>query len=155
MLDKQGVKRIIEEWIGGREIYLVDYKINGQNRIIVTIDRKEGLAIDECVELSRYIENTLDRDLEDYELEVTSPGLDQPFKVIEQYYKNIGKEVQIILKTGEKITGILKNATPKEIEIEEVKKVRVEGRKKKEKLVLNHNYNLEEVKATKVVISFK
>ena len=78
--------------------------------IVVEIDNEEGVDIDRCVALHRFLESKLDRDAEDYELEVGSAGITSPFKVLGQYKKNIGKEVELLTKNGMKLSGILKSA---------------------------------------------
>ena len=86
---------------------MVDVTVSTSNHIVVEIDTQNGVNIDFCAELSRHIESQLDREVEDYELEVGSAGLTAPFKVIEQYHKNKGNEVDVLTKEGKKITGIL------------------------------------------------
>jgi ribosome maturation factor RimP len=66
-----------------------------------------GVTIEQCATLSRAIESNLDRETEDFELEVSSAGLGQPFKVVQQYYKNVGKEIEVDLNDGSKMKGIL------------------------------------------------
>ena len=84
MIDKNTVKSIVEEWLDGKEYFLVDIEVSPDDRIVVEIDHADGVWIEDCVELSRYIEDHLSRDEEDYELEVGSAGLGQPFKVPQQ-----------------------------------------------------------------------
>ena len=93
MIDKQQVISIAEKWLNTKEGYfLVDVDVTPDNRIVVEIDQAEGVWIDDCVDLSRFIEASLDRDVEDYELEVGSAGIGQPFKVLQQYINHIGQE---------------------------------------------------------------
>ena len=72
MIEKSKVKSIVEEWLEGKEYFLVDIEISSDNRIVVEIDHADGVWIEDCVELSRYIEEHLDREKEDFELEVGS-----------------------------------------------------------------------------------
>ena len=108
MIDKEVVCRLVEEKLASSSYYLVDVTVAPGNVITVEIDNDEAVSIDDCAELSRYIEERLDRDVEDYELEVGSAGITSPFKVLRQYIKNIGNEVEIQLKNGPRVTGILK-----------------------------------------------
>ena len=111
MIDKQQVITIAEKWLDTKEGYfLVDVDVTPDNRIVVEIDQAEGVWIDDCVDLSRFIESELDRDVEDYELEVGSAGIGQPFKVLQQYINHIGQEVEVLPKSGAKIKGILTEA---------------------------------------------
>ena len=87
--------------------YIVDLKVSTNNQITIFFDKKEGILIDDCSELSKYIEENFDRDIEDYELTVCSAGLESPFLVKEQYEKNIGKEVKVLMKNGQSVEGIL------------------------------------------------
>ena len=100
MIDKNVVTRIVDEWLEGKDYFLVDVTVSPDDKIVVEIDHAEGVWIDDCVELSRYIESKLDREEEDYELEVGSAGIGQPFKVLQQYLIHIGKEVEILTKEG-------------------------------------------------------
>ena len=96
MTDKNVVKTLVEDWLEGKDYFLVDIEISPDNRIVVEIDHADGVWIEDCVELSRYIEEHLSREEEDYELEVGSAGLGQPFKVERQYINCIGKEVEVM-----------------------------------------------------------
>ena len=87
--------------------YIVDLKVSTNNQITIFFDKKEGILIDDCSELSKYIEENFDRDIEDYELTVCSAGLESPFLVKEQYEKNIGKEVKVLMNNGQSVEGIL------------------------------------------------
>lgn len=107
MIDKNVVTRIVDEWLEGKDYFLVDVAVSPEDKIVVEIDHAEGVWIDDCVELSRYIESKLDREEEDYELEVGSAGIGQPFKVLQQYLIHIGKEVEILTKEGKKLEGVL------------------------------------------------
>ena len=96
MIDKNVVKKLVEEWLQDKEYFLVSVEISPDNRIVVEIDHADGVWIEDCVALSRYIEEHLSRDEEDYELEVGSAGLGQPFKVPQQYVNFVGKEVEVL-----------------------------------------------------------
>ena len=104
MIDKNVVTRIVEEWLEGKDYFLVDVTVTPDDKIVVEIDHAEGVWIDDCVDLSRYIESKLNREEEDYELEVGSAGIGQPFKVLQQYIIHIGKEVEVLGKDGKKWT---------------------------------------------------
>ena len=86
MVEKSKIEKLVTEFIDGKGVFLVAVKVSSSNRITVLVDTMQGIHIDECAALHRYIEKSLDRDVEDFELEVSSPGLDMPFSVIEQYY---------------------------------------------------------------------
>ena len=108
MINKDTVRSIVEEWLDGKEYFLVDIEISPDDRIVVEIDHADGVWIEDCVELSRFIEDHLSRDEEDYELEVGSAGLGQPFKVAQQYHCFVGKDVEVLDADGKKYKGVLK-----------------------------------------------
>ena len=123
MIDKQQVIGIAQKWLDTKEGYfLVDVDVTSDNRIVVEIDQAEGVWIDDCVDLSRFIESSLNRDVEDYELEVGSAGIGQPFKVLQQYINHIGQEVEVLPKSGAKIKGILTAADEKGFVIKTTRK---------------------------------
>ena len=100
MIDKNVVARIVEEWLEDKSYFLVDVNVSPDDKIVVEIDHAEGVWIDDCVELSRYIESKLSREEEDYELEVGSAGIGQPFKVLQQYVAHVGCEVEVLDNTA-------------------------------------------------------
>ena len=108
MIDKNVVENLVNQWLEDKDYFLVDIEISSDDRIVVEIDHADGVWIEDCVQLSRFIEEHLNRDDEDYELEVGSAGLGQPFKVKQQYVNFIGKEVEVLDADGKKLKGVLK-----------------------------------------------
>ena len=155
MIDKNIVKRLVDEWLEGKEYFIVDIQISPESKIVVEIDHADGVWIEDCVELSKFIEEYLSRDEEDYELEVGSAGLGQPFKVPQQYINFIGKEVEVLDQDGIKVKGILKSVDGNKFIVSVNEKVRVEGKKRPVKMDVDHEYDMNEVKYTKYLISFK
>ncbi|NLO71939.1 MAG: ribosome assembly cofactor RimP [Porphyromonadaceae bacterium] len=155
MIAKETVIQIVEAYLKDTEHYLVDLKVSTNNRISVEIDHFDGVSIDFCSDLSRYIELNLDREIEDYELEVSSAGLTEPFKVRKQYEKNIGNEVEVVTKEGKKIIGILKEISEEEITIEVEKMVKPEGAKRKIAVKEDSKIAFNNIKTTKYIIRFK
>jgi ribosome maturation factor RimP len=154
MITSSLVKDLVLNIIAGGELYLVEASVAPGNKINVTIDSIKGATIDDCVMVSRSIEQQLDREVEDFELEVSSPGLTQPFKVIQQYQKNIGREVEVILKNGQKQKGALVALEGNLMTIETMKKVKPEGKKRPEWIAEQQKIDVNEVKSTKLVINF-
>ena len=155
MIDKNIVKRLVDEWLEGKEYFIVDIQISPESKIVVEIDHADGVWIEDCVELSKFIEEHLSRDEEDYELEVGSAGLGQPFKVPQQYINFIGKEDEVLDQDGSKVKGILKSVDGNKFIVSVNEKVRVEGKKRPVKMDVDHEYDMNEVKYTKYLISFK
>ncbi len=133
-------------------MFLVDLSIRSDNRIKVLIDNEKGIKMDECVKVSKYLESELDRDGEDFELEVSSPGVGSPLKVFQQYVQNIGREVTVVTNDNENYTGELITAD------EEFIIVRISGRvksdKKKVKQIEDKKISFDEIQSTKVIIKF-
>jgi ribosome maturation factor RimP len=150
MVEKQKIQAIVEEFIKGTGLFLVAVKVSSANKITVLADKNSGITIDECASIHREIEKNLDRETEDFELQVSSPGLDLPFAVIEQYYKNDGKKVEVIDIEGVKYTGILKNITNGGFELET--EVKVKGKTKELKDI---SFNFEQIKSTRVILTIK
>ena len=155
MIEKKVVSQLIEEKLASSSNYLVDVVIKPGNLIVVEIDNDEAVSCDDCAELSRDLEEHLDRDVEDYELEVGSAGITSPFKVLRQYVKNIGNEVEMLLKNGSKLTGVLKSADENGVVVSVEKKVKPEGAKRKVTVVEDESYTFDEIKYTKYLIRFK
>ena len=155
MIDKNVVKKLVEEWLQDKEYFLVDIEISPDNSIVVEIDHVDGVGIEDCVALSRYIEERMSRADEVYELEVGSAGLGQPFKVPQQYINFVGKEVEVLDADGVKVKGILKAVDGNDFTVGVEEKVKVEGKKRPVKQEVDHVYQMDKVKYTKYIISFK
>lgn len=155
MITESRIKQLVEEKIEGTGNFIVDIRVRPGNKINILLDNENNLSISDCVEVSRYVEHQLDRDAEDFELEVSSPGLDQPFKVLRQYRKYLGKEVQVLLKDNAKITGTLLTVDDEGVEVETRAKEKVEGKKSKQLVITKHRLPFTEIKETRIVITFK
>lgn len=148
----------IEQLVGEKlddGMFLVDVQVNAANVIRVFIDSFDGITIDQCIAVSRHIESSLDREKEDFELQVSSPGLSEPFKVKEQYLKNVGRQLEVDTHDGRKLAGIIKVASPDGILLETSTREKVEGHKKKQLVVKEHNIDYSDIKSAKVVVLFK
>lgn len=156
MIENKIVTDIVRKWLDGRNDYfLVDVNVDRENRIVVEIDHPEGVWIDDCVELSHFIESQLDRDVEDYELEVGSAGIGQPFKVLQQYRNHVGQNVEVLPKTGAKLKGELLSADENGFVIRTRQKQTVEGRKRPVMADVELHFSYEEINYTKYLISLK
>ena len=155
MIEKKTVCQIVDEWLVGKDYFLVEVSISPDNKILVEIDHQEGVWIEDCVELSRFIESRLDREVEDYELEVGSAGIGQPFKVLQQYLNHVGKDVEVLTKDGRKLSGVLKAADEAAFTLTIQKKVKEEGMKRPKMVDEDLTFGYDEIKYTKYLISFK
>ncbi len=155
MIDKNVVRQLVEEWLTGKEYFLVDVMVSPDDKITVEIDHKDGVYINDCVELSKYIEDRLDRDQEDFELEVGSAGLGQPFKVEQQYHNFIGEPVEVLTGEGKKLKGVLRSVEGRNFTIGVEEKVKMEGKKRPVLQEVEYPLNMDNVKYTKYLISFK
>jgi ribosome maturation factor RimP len=150
MIAKDRIRKLVEEHTEGTALFVVDVKVSSANKITILVDTHNGITIDECISVSRHVEQNLDREKEDFELMVSSPGLEMPFLVLEQYVKNEGKKVVVLDNEGGKYQGVLKNVTVGGFEVE------VEVKKKGENPTLKEiSFNYGQVKATKTLIDFK
>lgn len=155
MIDKKVVEKLVNEWLEGKDYFLVDVQISADDKIVVEIDHADGVWIEDCVDLSKYIEDHLNRDVEDYELEVGSAGLGQPFKVPQQYKNFVGKEVEVMDADGKKVKGILKDVDGGLFTVTAREKVKPEGKKRAVLQDVDHQFDMNNVKYTKYIISFK
>lgn len=158
MISKKKVKQLINERIEELDngLFIVELWISASNQIKVEIDKYEGnVSVDDCIRVSRNVEHNLDREEEDFELSVSSAGLDKPLRVYAQYKKNIGRDVKVKRKEGGKIEGTMIDATPEQITIQTSHKEAIEGKKKKELVVVDHVIPMSNILETKIVISFK
>lgn len=155
MIDAAHVREIAEAQMEGTDLFVVEVRVTPANEIVVTVDSDTQVGIDRCVELSRSIEEALDRDQEDFELTVMSAGIGQPLKYLRQYRKLIGSPVEVVLKDGGKIIGKLVDATDNQIAVEYEERVTVEGKKRKQLVATRRELSLDEVKSTCEYLDFK
>jgi ribosome maturation factor RimP len=151
MISKEEIKKVAETKIKEQGGFFVDVKVNTSNVITVFFDRMEGVQVEHCLLISKYIEEYFDREVEDYELTVCSAGLDNPFLVDEQYQKYIGKEVGVLLTNGKRKTGIILSYN-ESLLLEVVKKKKGN---RKDYILEEVSIPKEEIKETKLKINFK
>ena len=155
MISKDSIYQAVDQFLSATDYFLVDIKVTPDNRVLVEIDSFEGVTIEFCAELNRHIESQIDREIEDYELEVGSAGLTEPFKVLKQYEKNLGTEVETLTREGKKFTGVLTEVHENEFVLEIEKSIKPEGAKRKTIVSENLTFPYEEIKTTKYLIRFK
>ena len=155
MISKDSIYQAVEQFIVDTDYFLVDIKVTPDNRVMVEIDSFEGVKIDFCAELNRHIESQIDREIEDYDLEVGSAGLTEPFKVQKQYEKNLGNEVETLTKEGKKFNGILKEVDSTGFVLGIEKSEKPEGAKRKILISEDLTFTYDDIKTTKYIIRFK
>lgn len=148
------IKEIIGTILEGTDLFLVDLSVSADNSIEVEIDAPKGVNVETCRDVSKKLEERLDRETEDFALTVCSAGIGYPFKVAQQYEKNIGNAVEAKLTNGKKVTGILKAHTPEGITMEVEEKVAVEGQKKKTTVKTEKHFQFTEIKEVKDIVTF-
>ena len=155
MINKEVVKTFVEEWLQGNDYFLVDIIFGTDDRIVIEIDHADGVWIEDCAELSRFLQEKLGDELGDYELEVGSAGLGQPFKVEQQYKNHIGDEVEVLQLDGQKQKGILKAVEGRQFTITGQEKQTVEGKKRPVLVDVDKTFSMDEVKSVKYLLAFK
>ena len=154
MITVEQVKGLIEGKLVEKDCFVVELEIASGNQINLEVDGMKGFSIQDCIEFSRAVENNLDREVEDFDLHVSSPGLDKPLRVIQQYQKNVGRDVKVVLKEGNVLKGELKKVDEVGIVVEYSYKERIEGKKKKQTIVKEEEIQFENIKETTLIISF-
>jgi len=154
MINKDVVKTLVEEWLQGNDYFLVDIIFGTDDRIVIEIDHADGVWIEDCAELSRFLQEKLGEELGDYELEVGSAGIGQPFKVEQQYLNHIGDEVEVLENGGKKVQGVLKEVNGREFVLTVKEKQTVEGKKRPVMVDVDKQFSMDAVKYTKYVLAF-
>ena len=155
MIEKNVVKTFVEEWLESNDYFLVDVNITSDDRIVVEIDHSDGVWIEDCAALSRFLQEKLGDDLGNYELEVGSAGIGQPFKVPQQYQNHIGKEVEVLTADGKKVQGVLKTVEGEAFTVTVTEKQKVEGKKRHVMVEVDKEFDMNNIKYTKYLLSFK
>ena len=155
MINKDVVKTFVEEWLQGNDYFLVDIIFGADDRIVIEIDHADGVWIEDCAELSRFLQEKLGDELGDYELEVGSAGLGQPFKILRQYEIHVGKQVETQTKYGKKHRGTLLSVDKEGFELGEMQKVKEEGKKRPVSKEVTVRFSFDEVAYTKYLIKIK
>ena len=149
MIDKKLVESVVNEWLADKDYFLVDLSVSSDDSIVVVIDHAEGVWIEDCADLSRFIESHLNRDEEDFELEVGSAGLGQPFRVRKQWEIHVGKTVETQTRDGHKYQGVLTAVSDDGFDMDVETKVKPEGAKRAKRVVVSMHFTFDEVAWTK------
>ncbi len=158
MIDRKEIEHLVEERIQELDngLYVVEMTISSTNVIRIEIDKiNGGVTVSDCVSVSRNVEHNLDREKADFELHVSSAGLDKPFRHINQYIKNVGRIINVKTKDGRTIEGEIVKVADEKIILSAEEMQLLEGKKKKEKVEVIYEIMLTEIKEANIVISFK
>lgn len=153
MLNKEYVETTVNKALEGTTAFIVDITLSPSNMVNVYIDKPEGIVVADCIKINKLLATELETQNINAEITVSSPGLEEPLKVTQQYVKNIGRTVKVVTKTGEEKTGKLLAANIDGIELETTERIK-NGNKKEE--VSNHfQYTYNQLAKTQIVLSFK
>ena len=155
MITKETIKTLTEEWLHDNDYFLVDINFASDDRIVIEIDHADGVWIEDCAELSRFLQERLGDELGDYELEVGSAGLGQPFKVVQQYMNHIGDTVEVLDLEGKKVQGTLKSVDGRDFVVTVQEKQKQEGKKRPVIVDVDKTYSMDAIKYAKYILAFK
>ena len=155
MINKETIQTLTEEWLKDNDYFLVDINFGADDRIVIEIDHADGVWIEDCAALSRFLQEQLGDELGDYELEVGSAGLGQPFKVAQQYVNHIGDTVEVLELDGKKVQGMLKSVEGTNFTVTVQEKQKQEGKKRPVLVEVDKTYAMDGVKYAKYLLAFK
>lgn len=154
-MDKQQLKLLVENKLQGTGYELITLTVSSQNEILVEVDKMEGVDVDFCAELNRYLVENIDaQGIEDYALEVGSVSLTAPFVTRMQYQKHLGHDVEVLAADGKKYRGTLVSVDEESFAIDTEVMVAVEGKKRKQKEIQTLSFAYNAVKYTKYDLKF-
>jgi len=153
MIEEKYIQTLIEEKLANSDVFLVECRVKTDNKIRVFIDSERGVTIEDCITLSRHIEGYLDREQEDFALDVSSAGLDLPLRIPRQYKKNIGRNVDVVMNDGTEIKGKIIEATDEYFTVlPEIKKRPKKNTEIEPPQPISINYT--DQKNTKIILTF-
>ena len=155
MINKETIQTLTEEWLQGNDYFLVDINFGTEDRIVIEIDHADGVWIEDCAELSRFLQERLGEELGEYELEVGSAGLGQPFKVAQQYQNHIGDTIEVLEQNGMKTQGILKSVDGNNFTVTAQEKQKLEGKKRPVLVEVDKTFAMDAIKYAKYILAFK
>ena len=154
-MDKQMIQTLVEEKLQGTGYELITLKISGQNEVLIEVDKLDGVDVEFCAELNRFLVEQLDaQGIEDYALEIGSVSLTAPFVTKMQYQKHLGHDVEVSAADGKKYRGALVSVDEASFAIETEVLVAVEGKKRKQKEMQTLTFAYDAVKYTKYDLKF-
>ena len=155
MINKETIQTLTEEWLKDNDYFLVDINFVADDRIVIEIDHADGVWIEDCAALSRFLQEQLGDELGEYELEVGSAGLGQPFKVAQQYVNHIGDTIEVLTLEGKKMQGVLKAVDGNSFTLTVQEKQKQEGKKRPVLVEVDKTFQMDGVKYAKYQLAFK
>lgn len=149
---KEILEKEVNAYFKNTSLFLVDIKVLSNGKIEIFADGKTNITIDECAQISKHIHHFLEENnlmSDNLSLDVSSPGMDEPLKVAQQFQKQLNKKVDVVLKNGLKITGELISADESGIVIKEIIII------KKAETIEEHSFDFSEIKSVKKHFNFK
>lgn len=153
-IQREDIENLLTEYLKNTDFFVVDLSISSTYVITILVDRMQGITINDCVLLSRYIEQHLDRDKNDFELHVSSPGLNEPLKLPQQFKKNTGRKLDVLLNDGREYKGALESVTDTGITLTYKERIKEDGKKSKKTVQQKSTIDFNQIKKAKVIISF-
>ncbi|MBO7371290.1 MAG: ribosome assembly cofactor RimP [Bacteroidales bacterium] len=155
MKQKEQLEKAAADYVEGKDLFIVDIKVSADNDIDITIETdSRDVTLDDCVEMSRFVESRLDRDVEDFSLTVGSAGLTAPFRIPRQYRKFVGSTIEVTFRDGHRQKALLESADDESFDISYERLVPVEGKKKKVRESVRETLKYADIKSAKAVIKF-
>lgn len=155
MITKEQVTALVAEQIDGTDMFVVEISVRPGNKVEVLLDADSGVTIEHCTDVHRHLVKAFEEAEEDFEMQVSSPGVGQPLRVKRQYFKNVGRSIKVKTTEGGKAEGLLKNATEDGIEVEFEAREEIPGKKGKKKVVKTETIAFHHIAEAKIVITFK
>lgn len=129
MIKKENIQQLVEDFLANTDKFIVKISVGKENKINIYIDGDSKVSIDDCIALSRYIESKIDRDIEDFDLSVSSSGVGEPLIHIRQFQNKIDKPIEVLLKEGAKFKAMLLGVEGNSIKL--AKEIKSKGKKRK------------------------
>lgn len=152
MISENTIKENLQEYLDAKNLFIIDIHISPHNQIEITIDGDNYVSIEECAEISRYVESFLNRDIEDYSLIVSSPDANKPLIMPRQYPKHIGKNISILTTESKELKGKLISANSNAIQL--LISTKIQEGKKKKKTEQSINIEYDKIKKAKIILPF-
>ena len=153
MIQKEDIRLLTNEFLEKEKgVEITDISVSADNVIRIELDSYEGIDLELCVALNKFLNDRLDRDKEDYELEVGSVSLTDAFKTRMQFDKNLGHEVEVLQADGQKFCGVLVEVGDTDFSVDVEQMVKVEGQKRKHKQITTMTWAYNEVKSVRYLL---